>query len=288
MTGVAYGTQRSLIRGQGAEVAGSRPYRPGDRLAWIDWSASARLSLAKNDDLFVVRQYYAELAPRVIVLVDRRPSMQLYPPELPWLTKPDVVREAVTAVVAAAHRVRALVGYLDFSERAHWIPPHRQSVRRILDRLDTAFDAPPNGLELALDYLLGLRRDAPAGTFVFVISDFLQSPPDHTWSRMRARRWDAVPVIVQDPVWEQTFPAVQSLLVPIVHPDSGAVASVRLSKQEALDRRSSNESRLQDLMHGFRRIQFDPVLLDSSDPTRVDDAFMRWAVRRRLLRGRAA
>ena len=288
MTGVAYGTQRSRSRGQGAETAGSRPYRPGDRLAWIDWSASARLSQARDEDLFVVRQYYAELAPRVVIVVDRHPSMQLYPPELPWLSKPSVVREAVTAIVAAAHGARALVGYLDFSHRAHWIPPQRQSARRILERLTDEYDAPSNSLELAVDYLLELRRDAPSGTFVFLVSDFLRRPLPHLWSRARARRWDLVPVVVQDPVWEQTFPAVQSLLIPVADPDSGTVTAVRLSEQEALGRKAANERRLTELMESFRQLEFDPVVLESSDPAAIDASFMRWAVRRRLVRGRAA
>ena len=34
--------------GQGDEVAGTRPYRPGDRRTWIDWAASARLSAARG------------------------------------------------------------------------------------------------------------------------------------------------------------------------------------------------------------------------------------------------
>src|SRR4029077_2044917 len=139
ITGLAYGTQRSLRRGQGAEVAGSRPYRPGDRLAWIDWYASARLSLAHDDDVFVVRQYYAEIAPRVSVWAHRRRSMALYDTDLPWLSKPDVLREAVTAIVAAAHAARAYVGYLDIGRRpesdassSYWISPQRQSAHQIL------------------------------------------------------------------------------------------------------------------------------------------------------------
>jgi uncharacterized protein (DUF58 family) len=293
--GVAYGTQRSLRRGQGAEIAGSRPYRPGDRLAWIDWYASARLSLAKNEDAFVVRQYYAEIAPRVIVVVDRRPSMQLYPADLPWLRKPEVVREAITAVVAAGHAARAYVGYLDFagSEGSEgsdpfWVAPHRQSVRRIMHRLDEGYRAQPNSLELAIEYLLGLRRDVPAGSFVFVVSDFLRAPPDHVWSRVRARRWDLVPVIVQDPVWEQSFPLVHDLLVPITDPETGATSSVRLTAKEALERNTSNQARLQQITQRFQRLQFDPVLLDTEDPAAIDAAFIRWAIRRRVTRGRAA
>ena len=144
----------------------------------------------------MVRQYYAEIAPRVIVVVDRRPSMSLYPADLPWLKKPDVVREAITAIVAAAHAARAYVGYLDFAGTGvgdggsdpFWVAPHRQSVRRIMHRLDDAYGAQPDSLELALEYLLGLRRDVPAGSFVFVVSDFLRTPPDHVWSRVRTRR----------------------------------------------------------------------------------------------------
>jgi len=294
LTGVAYGAQRSLRRGQGAEIAGSRPYRPGDRLALIDWNASARLSLAKDEDHLVVRQHYAEVAPRVIVVVDRRPSMRLYPAGLPWLPKPDVVREAVTAIVAASHAARAYVGYLDFAGRsgdaggAHWIAPHRQSVHRIMDRVNDDFDAPPDSLELAIEYLLGLRRDVPAGSFVFVLSDFLRLPSARVWSRARARRWDLVPVIVQDPVWEQSFPLIHSVLLPIADPETGKARAIRLTEREAYERRRSNQARLAELVTSFQRLQFDPVVLDTPQPPAIDEAFIRWGVRRRLIRGRTA
>jgi uncharacterized protein (DUF58 family) len=275
-------------------VAGSRPYVAGDRLSWIDWNASARLSVATNDDTFVVRQYYAEVAPRVVIVVDRRPSMSLYPPGLPWLSKPGVVREAITSVIAAAQAARASVGYLDFAGgphspgAAHWIAPQRQSVRRIAGRLAEELEAGPDSLELAIDYLLELRRDVPAGTFVFVLSDFLQRTPTHLWSRGRARGWDVVPVVVQDPVWEQTFPPVQSLLVPITDPASGKTAAVRLSQREVEERRDANERRLSELLAMFRGLRFDPVVLDHADGTAIDQAFLNWSVRRRMMRGRAA
>src|SRR5207237_948566 len=162
-------------------------YRPGDRLAWIDWHTSARLSVVQDDDVFVVRQYYAEIAPRVIIVIDRRPSMALYAPDLPWLSKPTVVREATTAIIAAARAARAYVGYLDFSGpdgeggSPHWVSPHRQSARRILDRVGQEFDAHADSFELAIDYLLGLPSDVPAGSFVFVLSDFLRPAPHHIW-----------------------------------------------------------------------------------------------------------
>lgn len=289
-TGVAYGTQRSMRRGQGAEVAATRPYVPGDRLAWIDWYASARMSLVKDDDVFVVRQFFAETAPRVIVVVDRRPSMALYPPGLPWLAKPEVVREATAAILAAAHAARAYVGYLDWSGGSagenggvpHWISPHRQSAARIARRSEHGFDAPAESLELAIDYLLGLRRDVPAGTFVFVLSDFLEQGSDHLWSRVRAQGWDLVPVVIQDPVWEQSFPLIQGLLVPIADAATGEVGSIRLTGREARARQVANAERHEQIMLRFRSLQFDTVALDTSDPAAIDGAFIRWAARRRV------
>ena len=48
--GIHPGSLRTPQRGEGDETAGSRPYRPGDRLSWIDWGASARLSAARGSD----------------------------------------------------------------------------------------------------------------------------------------------------------------------------------------------------------------------------------------------
>ncbi len=73
--GLAFGGLHSQRRGQGSDVAGSRPYQPGDDVKRIDWNASARLSLARGSDEFIVREHYAEEAPRVVVLCDRRPTM---------------------------------------------------------------------------------------------------------------------------------------------------------------------------------------------------------------------
>jgi uncharacterized protein (DUF58 family) len=290
MMGVAYGSQASRRRGQGAEVAGTRPYVPGDRLAWIDWYASARASLARDDDVFVVRQHFAEIAPRVVLVVDKRPSMGLYPDDLPWLSKPRVVRETAVAVVGAVRGARAYLGYLDFDGdgAAHWIAPHRENARRIVGRATTDFTAPPQSVSLAIEYLLGLPSDAPSGTFVFIVSDFLEPVADALWSRVHARGWDVVPVVVQDPVWEQSFPAVGRVLLPVVDPATGRRGALRLTAREASARREANEQRLAATLTRFRHLGFDPVLLDTDDPVKIDSAFVRWAGRRRTSGRRVA
>ena len=63
--GLPFGGMNSVRRGSGSDIAGSRPYRPGDDARSIDWNASARLSSAHGADEFIVREYIAEEAPRV-------------------------------------------------------------------------------------------------------------------------------------------------------------------------------------------------------------------------------
>src|SRR5690348_13730467 len=127
LMGTAPGGWASVRRGGRADIASSRPYRPGDPIRTIDWKASARLSSARNDDEFIVRERFADEMPAVVLIVDRRPAMALYPPELPWLSKPKAVLAASRILVASAIVQRSLVGYLDLaSGSALWEPPRAQ------------------------------------------------------------------------------------------------------------------------------------------------------------------
>src|SRR5918997_5528759 len=93
---------RSLRRGSGSDIAGSRPYRPGDDMDEIDWAASARLSTARGQDEFIVRERFAEEAPKIVIVSDRRPQMAHYAPPLPWLDKPRAMRTTVELLLASA------------------------------------------------------------------------------------------------------------------------------------------------------------------------------------------
>ena len=294
LTGGTFGAFHSLRRGRGTDIAGSRNYVPGDQLAWIDWKTSARMSAVRDDDAFLVREHYADEAPRVVIIADHHPSMALYPSGLPWLAKADALRHAIIAVVAAAHAARAYIGYLDFSGAsgrtgaAYWVPPRRLSIRQIEHRLTTAFDAPEDVLERGIDELVVRRHDAPAGCFVFVLSDFLRPPPVETWLRARARRWDLVPVIVQDPVWEQSFPAIGGTLLPVADPATGRTTRILLTPHDVDMLREQHRARLVSLVRLFHSLDFDPVVLGTSEEHEIDLAFLNWANRRRFQRTRAA
>ncbi len=240
----------------------------------------------KGADEFVVRLTYAEHAPRVAIVCDRRSSMALSGPGLPFLSKPRAVREAVAAILASARAVHAGVGWLDVGATgATWLPPRTDvSSMQIERRLHAGWEAPERSLDRALGELVRHRTEAPQGTFVFVISDFTVPVDLPVWRPLVARGLDLVPVVVQDPIWEASFPDVAGVVLPVADPDGRHAAGVRLTKAEAVERRRANESRATELRRQLRSLGADAVSIEASDPTSVDAAFAAWAARRRAVR----
>jgi uncharacterized protein (DUF58 family) len=294
--GLPFGDQPSRRRGPGSDVIGSRPYRPGDPVSTIDWFASARLSAARRQEEFVVRDRSADEAPRVAIVCDRRPAMGIYRSPFPWLSKARALSEATAAVAASAAAARSDVAALDYAGangrggQPYWLAPGRRDVFALtIERQassTTRFDAPEDNVERALVFLSRLRRSLPPGSFVFCLSDFLVGPRTETWLAALARGWDVVPVVIQDPVWEQSFPQIGSVLVPVADARGERVRLVRLSRGEAARRRAANERRLEELLGALRSVGADPVLVGTADPHAVDEAFLTWAEGRRRARWR--
>jgi len=288
LSGLPFGDLPSRRRGHGSDVIGARRYEPGDPVTSIDWFASARLSSASGGDDFVVRERAADEAPRVVVVVDRRPAMGLYPAPLPWLSKRDALHEAVAAIAASAAAVRADLASLDYGDGGSvWLPPGRRGRARLIHERQSAasrFDAPEDNLEQALLFLAERRSEVPRGAFVFVLSDFLVAPSGAAWQRAAARGWDLVPVVIQDPVWERGFPDVAGVAVPVADPRSGDVSVVRLSRRRARRRRDRNDARYRALLVTLQSFGLHPVVIESSDPAVVDAAFVEWAEQRRRSR----
>ena len=288
LIGLAFGAVRSVRRGMGSDVASSRPYHPGDSVSTIDWNASARLSSAKDTDEFIVRERFAEEAPRVVILCDRRPEMALYPDSLPWLSKPTVMLEAGRQIADSAAKARGLVGYLDYASgdpEPFWRPPHsQQDYWRVKEShlLWPEYRAPSDNLTQAFHHLIDARRSLPPGSFVFILSDFLAPPQAEMWATVVELPWEIVPVIIQDPTWEQSFPPVSSVIVPLADPSTGSLKAVRLSRRDAVRRRRDNEQRLADLLEGMRRFGLEPLLLETTDPNEIYRRFMTWADLRRV------
>lgn len=286
--GLSFGTMRSLHRGAGSDIAGSRPYRPGDDMDGIDWGASARLSTARGQDEFVVRERFAEEAPKIVIVCDRRPQMAHFAAPLPWLDKPKAMRHTVELILASAGVAGGFVGYLDYADGdAHWRQPkgERKLIEIQDDRLwSLEYGGPADWLERSVEHLAEHTRAVTPGTFVFVLSDFLPPVAKDVWLNAIERRWDVVPVVIQDPVWEQSFPDVSGIVVPLRDPGTGRVLPVRMTRKEVAARRAANEERLHELVETFRLLDVDPILLSSSDRPSVLEHFLVWTDLRRTRR----
>lgn len=286
--GLSFGTMRSLRRGSGTDIAGSRPYRPGDDMDAIDWAASARLSTALGRDEFVVRERFAEEAPKIIIVCDRRPQMAHFATPLPWLDKPEAMSHTVELVLASAGAAGGFVGYLDYADgEPHWRQPKGE--RKLIEIRDerlwsSEYGGPADWLERSLAHLAEHTRAASPGTFVFVLSDFVPAPRSDLWLTAIENRWDVVPVVIQDPTWEQSFPDVSGIVVSLRDPATGRIVPVRLRRSEAEARRAANEERLAELVETFRLLDIDPILLSSSDRSDILSQFLVWTDLRRTRR----
>ena len=147
IVGLAFGAMHSVRRGAGSDVAGSRTYVPGDDVKAINWGASARLSAARGSDEFVLRERYAEEAPRVVVVCDRRPEMQLFPRGFPWLRKVEAQRAAIELIRESTVEAHG------FSAFYPWHRAYLLDLERELQNIDPSvslpywrFDQPAPGL----------------------------------------------------------------------------------------------------------------------------------------------
>jgi len=274
-----FGHLASRRRGPGSEVIGTRAYRPGDPVSTIDWAATARISAASGRDEFIVRERRAEDAPRVALVLDRRPAMELYPPGLPWLRKRDAVREVVDIIVESAAAARAELAEIDYADGApHWLAPSTKDPSdELARRLSLPAAAPDDSVERALTELGTHQAELRSGTFVFVVSDFIVPVSAAAWHTASAHGWDVVPVVIQDPMWEASFPDVSGAALPLCDPGTEKVRLVRLGKREAARRARDNAERLRRTLETQRNAGAEPILVDSTDPASIEAAFFRWA-----------
>jgi hypothetical protein len=123
---------------------------------------------------------------------------------------------------------------------------------------------------------LALRR-LGRGSFVFVVSDFLVLPPEEVWREALQRDWDIVPVVLQDPVWERSFPDIAGVVLPIWDQEARRLRTTLLTLGECAARRVANEQRFQAISEQFDRLGLDPIVLSGHDNESVWRAFHDWS-----------
>jgi uncharacterized protein (DUF58 family) len=282
--GLAFGAMHGARRGTGTDVSGSRRYAPGDDPDRIDWASSARLSAALGTDEFIVREHFADEAPRAVAVVDRSLAMGLAEPGVPWLDKAKAARAAAEIIQASVTEARGLIGFLEFAaerDTVAWAPPGSGETR-VLEEHDlprASGAAAEANVTAALDFLALHRRAVPSASFVFVLSDFLVAPALEAWEDAIDRGWDVVPVVIQDPIWEQSFPQIDGVVVPLAS-TSGRTRLVRLRSGESAARREQHEARRERLLDDLDSLGIEPVLVSSDELDEVFESFAAWSTER--------
>jgi hypothetical protein len=210
--------------------------------------------------------------------------MALYPPTLPWLSKREAQSRASTLIAFSAAAARADLALLDLAEGSIvWLPPGRRDRPSLVAEraADAPFDAPEDGLVRALDFLAQRRIELPAGTFVFVLSDFLAGPGEDAWIEAIGHGWDVVPVAIQDPIWERSWPDVAGVAVPVADPRGHMLGPVRLGRRRVAGLKESHEERYARTIASLESVGLRPVEIGTSDARLIEDAFLDWAEERR-------
>src|SRR5919197_5400106 len=215
--GLLAGDYRSVLHGQGSELALVRPYVPGDDVRRMDWNVTARTNEVH------VRVHIAERVLVTWLVLDVSASMSFGTADR---RKTDVAEGVALAVAHIASRRGNRLGVVAFGEGAtRTIPPRQGRAGMLglllaLQGLPAQPDAPPASLSQALGWTAGVARQRAV---VVVVSDF-RGP--HDWRRpllQLAGRHEVIAVEIRDPR-EQELPNVGELW--LVDPVTSLLVSV--------------------------------------------------------------
>jgi uncharacterized protein (DUF58 family) len=272
--GLLAGDYRSVLLGQGSELALIRPYVPGDDVRRMDWNVTART----NEPHVRV-----DMAERVLVtwlVLDVSPSMEFGTADR---RKADVAEGVAIAIGHLATRRGNRLGVVAFGDgEPHALPPRQGRMGLIglltaLKRDPPQREAGPTSLGAAISRTATLARQR---SLVVLVSDF-RGPSD--WRRPLlelSSRHDILAVEIRDPR-EQELPNVGPLW--LVDPETGRQLRVdtrsarlraRFAEAAAAERRG-----LADMLAsvGVRHV----VLSTEGDWLRYLAAFLRQSKGRR-------
>ena len=184
--GSAFGRLRAARRGSAPSVAGTRPYRPGDDLEPDRLEALGEALLAAGRPTSSSARTSPTRRRGSSSVADRSPSMGALPGRSALAEQAGRARRPSGRLVSTRRRV-------SWAWPATWTPRHgdRAGSRPRSARVRRGRDAPGRGRvrrgagasRRRSSTLARSRRSLPAGTFVFVCSDFLAPPPPEVWLR---------------------------------------------------------------------------------------------------------
>ncbi|MHB8960079.1 MAG: DUF58 domain-containing protein [Candidatus Limnocylindrales bacterium] len=258
--------------GTGIDLAGLRPYQPGDDVRYIDWNVTARLDEAW------VRDYHEDRDLTAWFLLDLSPSVDFGTADEERRKRTvlvDFVATMARLLTRRGNRVGAVL-YGGSQDRTISAAAGREQVLRLVH--DLLADEPLDRAPMTdLSPLLAAAGAAiKRRSLVFVVSDFISEPGWEQPLNLLTRRHEVVAVRLHDPS-EATLPDAGPLLLEDaetgeqLYVDTGD-AGFRERFEEAAQRREEG------IEGAFRRAGIDAL------PLSTDEDLVRAIVRMAALR----
>ncbi|AFZ69176.1 DUF58 domain-containing protein [Deinococcus peraridilitoris] len=288
LDGFLFGDYRGLFYGPSLDLAEVREYQPGDEVRRIDWNVTARSGRLH------VRQYREERELTAWLVVDLSSSMNFGTRRV---LKRDLAREFAGLASLVVTRHGDKIGAMTFgsaSDASAMLAPRsgRAQALAVLNLLSGqgvsgralpsargGTDSKRSELDAALS---AVERTLRRRSLVFVVSDFLELPPQggEGWTGALGRlaqRHDVVAVRISDPA-ERELPSVGGLRLR--DPESGAEQWIDTSdpRVRAAHARLVGE-RDRALKAALRAAQVDLLELDTQRDT--VQPLLRFAASRR-------
>lgn len=262
------GEYLSIFKGQGIEFAEVRQYIPGDDVRSIDWNVSA-----KTGSVFV-KKFNEERELTLLIACDVSASLMFG--SLGRL-KSEIATELAAVFAFSATHNNDKVGLLLFSDKIElYIPPKkgRRHVLRIIREL-LAFTPKNKGtdISLALDSINHLTR---RGGIVVLISDFKTEQNYSKSFKLTARKFDVVPVIVEDKL-ERNLPKARVFL-SLEGLEGGGQILLNLASKKTAEITQKHQKELDEAKLLFTKSGLEYIMIQ--DGEKISDTLVKFFKRR--------
>lgn len=253
------GEYLSTFKGQGIEFAEVREYTPGDDIRSIDWNVTARTGSP------YIKKYNEERELTLIIACDVSASQQFGSAKQ---LKQEAAAELTALFALSALQNNDKVGLLLFSDQVELYVPPRKGRKHILRliREVVAFEPKHTGTNIGMS-LETLNKVIKRQGILILISDFLAPLSSFAKPfRLAAKKFDLIPVILQDPL-ERRLPPL-GVCVDVTDPETGENDFISLS-DGALNKtlehfHTEHHNRLQ---HLFSPYKIEPIMVNTAQDT---------------------
>ncbi len=262
------GEYLSIFKGQGIEFAEVRQYIPGDDIRSIDWNVSARTGST------FVKKFNEERELTLLIACDVSASLMF---GSLGRFKSEIATELAAMFAFSATHNNDKVGLLLFSDKIElYIPPKkgRRHVLRIIREL-LAFVPQNKGTNIGLA-LESVNRLIRRSGILILISDFKTELSYTKPFKLTARKFDLVPVIIEDQL-ENALPKAR-VYISLEDLEGSGQVLVNLSSKQAAEITQKQVKELDEAKLLFTKSGLEYMII--KDEEKVSDTLVNFFKRR--------